>query len=85
MTLQEYLQQRKITQQAFARSVGVTHATVSRWASGKLLPRLSAIGRIAQVTGGAVRAESFLGHAASNGTAGAGDAQGRVTKPAEAA
>jgi len=58
--LAEYLECRGITQAAFARSVGLTQATVSKLCRGKVGVSLAKAAQIERATGGAVPMSSFL-------------------------
>lgn len=66
MKLGAFLAAEKLTQDKFAQSVGVTHATVSRWQAGRLLPSAANMLAILRATGGKVRPEDFVLHAASD-------------------
>ncbi len=54
MTLSEFLHANKMTAAEFARAAEVTRTTASRWAAGKLRPKLAAMARIQRITGGQV-------------------------------
>ncbi len=58
--LGEYLKKHKITQTEFARTLGITQATVSRLASGAAYPRLRMAVQIERLTDGAVDVESWV-------------------------
>lgn len=59
-TLSSYLKARSIKQAEFAEEVGISQGTVSRLASGSLVPSLSVAVRIERHTGGAVPVSSWL-------------------------
>lgn len=59
MQLGAYLSAERLTHQAFGNRVGVTHSTVHKWVTGKLLPAWDKIVAIEAATGGAVAAEDF--------------------------
>lgn len=65
MTLAEYRAAHGINQSEFARAVGVSHTTVSRWESGDVAPTLEAMRRIATATGHAVMPNDWLNAAAA--------------------
>lgn len=50
-SLAEYLDNNGETQEGFAARIGVTQATISRIASGSVLPSLTLAKRIAKATG----------------------------------
>jgi transcriptional regulator with XRE-family HTH domain len=58
-TLATWLAQREMSQAEFAKRIGATPASVSRWISGKSLPRRGALRAIDAETDGAVTADSF--------------------------
>ena len=60
MNLQDYLTQQGITPSEFAKRIGVSQPTVSRYLRGVRFPRLKHLVAIERETGGAVRASDFL-------------------------
>ena len=64
MNLGEYLKRSGLALSEFAEKVGVTHASMSRYVSGKRLPRPEILRRIADASGGEVRANDFFADAA---------------------
>jgi DNA-binding transcriptional regulator YdaS (Cro superfamily) len=60
MKLSEYIAQRRGTAADLARSVGVNHSTILRWASGAHAPSLKMCAALDRATGGAVTAADFL-------------------------
>lgn len=60
MTLSQYLEERKISQQAFAQQIGVDPISVYRWCKGDRFPR-EHIQKIMELTGGEVTANDFFG------------------------
>jgi len=61
MKIAEWLEAENLTNIAFAERVGVSESAVSKWRRGKRLPRdPRVIGRIADVTGGAVTANDIF-------------------------
>lgn len=60
MQLQEYLEERGLTDRSFAAKLGVASMTVWRWRNGRRTPRIPTIKRIAELTGGAVTATDWL-------------------------
>jgi DNA-binding transcriptional regulator YdaS (Cro superfamily) len=63
MTLAEYFSMTRGGASALARKLGVSHSTVSRWASGKMEPSLATCARIEQHTGGKVRVRDLVAQA----------------------
>lgn len=59
-SLESYLQQSGLTQEAFGKTVGVSGVTVHRWVAGKSRPSWSMFAKIEAVTGGAVTVHDFL-------------------------
>jgi transcriptional regulator with XRE-family HTH domain len=59
MTLAQWIEKQGRTQRWFAGEVGAPEATVSRWCSGKMMPRLDRLRQIEQITGGSVTANDF--------------------------
>lgn len=49
--LREYRKNRQLSQEALARELGVTSATIHRWETGRREPRAAARQRIAEHTG----------------------------------
>lgn len=60
MTLAEYLKGSRGAALALARALGVSHSTVSRWASGKMEPSLTTCARIETATGGKVKVRDMV-------------------------
>lgn len=54
MQLKDYLSENNLTQQKFADQIGVTQATVARWAGGVQFPDPIFLKKIETVTGGKV-------------------------------
>lgn len=71
MTLSQYLDRERGAAVSLARALGVSHSTVSRWASGQLVPSLLTCQRIEEATAGKVRASDFLAQARQRAAAGA--------------
>lgn len=67
MTLDRYLSENKITQVAFAESIGVCQSAISRLRSGKLNPPLSLLNKIFDATAGDVTPNDFLPFESTNG------------------
>jgi predicted transcriptional regulator len=61
MTLAEYLAEHGLTHSAFAERIGTTQTAVTRYASGRRVPRPRQMRRIIIETGGAVSANDFYG------------------------
>jgi len=61
MQLKTYLEKDNTTQEQFAETLGVAQATVNRWINGTRMPRPAHMRRIAEVTGGEVTANDFVG------------------------
>lgn len=59
MKLAHWIEQQGRTQRWFAGEVNAPEATVSRWCSGKMMPRLDRLRQIERITGGAVTANDF--------------------------
>jgi transcriptional regulator with XRE-family HTH domain len=55
MRLSQYLDDHKISDAAFARTVGVAHSLVHYWRNGKKKPSLETVRRIRIATGGLVQ------------------------------
>ena len=62
MTLKQYLQEKRIRQTAFARSLGVSDCHVSELVNGQKRPGLQLAVKIERATGGAVPAVSWYGY-----------------------
>ena len=60
MKLSDYLAQQKISISDFAALIDVSHASVSRYASGKRRPEWGILSKISAVTNGAVQANDFV-------------------------
>lgn len=61
MKLAQYLEQTETTLQALGERLGVSHTTISRWASGQAVPRGPArMEALARATQGAVTAADFF-------------------------
>lgn len=58
--LREYRSAHGLSQENFARSVGVQKAAISRIEQGKRIPSMSLISRICEVTGGELTANDFM-------------------------
>lgn len=66
MKLKDYLKLRKIRQEAFAKDLGVTQGSVSRWCDGIQLPRASVMKKILVITGGEVTLMDFYNNMGEN-------------------
>jgi len=60
MKLAEYLAANKISQAEFAQAIGASQVAVSRYATGRRMPRRDHLLKIRDVTDGAVSADDFL-------------------------
>lgn len=60
MTLSEYLEIEDLSNEQFARRVGVTRPAVSFWRRGIRLPRLELMRRIEDITEGAVKPADWV-------------------------
>ena len=60
MKLRDWMDGRKLSQPALAAKLGVTQATVSRYASGDLTPSLAVIQRLDELSDGEVSFVDFL-------------------------
>jgi transcriptional regulator with XRE-family HTH domain len=60
MRLAEYLENSKISPAEFSRLIGVSQASVSRYAAGLRFPEPDILVRIKSATDGAVTADDFL-------------------------
>lgn len=73
MRLGDYLESKRMSAAEFAEQLGVDRSTVSRWldtSGGKIFrPRWDQLPRIAEVTGGAVTANDFVGEPEDEETA----------------
>lgn len=74
MKLRPYLDEQNITPADFARMIKVEPASVHRYLTGERIPRMEILGRIIQVTRGAVQANDFFASAQSRQVAMASDA-----------
>ena len=63
--LSVYLQSRRMSQAELARLIGVAPNTVYRWLEGSRRPGWKTLTRLAEITGGAVTADSFLSRQAA--------------------
>ena len=59
MTLREWISEQGLTQRAAADRLGVHEITLSRWLTGKAIPRREQMASIRQETAGTVDAGSF--------------------------
>lgn len=69
MTVSDFLERRRLTQDDFARSIGVNRSFVSQLASGKKRPSPEIAKKIEAATDGEVSAASLLGVAELGGEA----------------
>lgn len=60
MKLSAYLKDNRISHVAFAEKIGVTQATVTRYAAGTRTPRPEHMVKIRSATEGAVTADDFM-------------------------
>lgn len=60
MTLREYLEQKKLTPEAFSGQIGVSRITVGRYLDGSRRPSWKVLPKIIEATNGQVTANSFL-------------------------
>lgn len=60
MTLAEYLDRHKLSQNEFGRRIGAAGGTVSRWTTGRRRPTLELMMKIERATGGWVTAKEFF-------------------------
>jgi len=60
MDLNEWMSRENINKSEAARRFGVSHTTVLRWASGRLLPAWNSLIVIKKVTGGDVTPDDFM-------------------------
>jgi DNA-binding transcriptional regulator YdaS (Cro superfamily) len=58
--LSEWLTRENVSQAAFARMIGASPVSVSRWCAGDNFPRRDALAAIAEATRGEVTANSFI-------------------------
>lgn len=63
MTLSDYLETHDLNAAAFAKKIGVTTATIWRYARGHRIPRKAVMARIVEATGGAVQPQDFYENA----------------------
>ena len=61
MRLAIYLENKKISDAAFARSIGVERQAVGRYRTGERFPEKAILRRIFEITGGRVTANDFAG------------------------
>lgn len=59
MTLARYLKERRLSQEQFARELGVSQSSVSKWIAGQP-PKISTMRRIGVITSGAVPPEVWF-------------------------
>jgi hypothetical protein len=57
--LQRYLDRKGLATKDFSAVIGVARYTIERWASGKRVPPPKFMGRLIEITGGAVRPNDF--------------------------
>ena len=60
MTLADWIEERKLTDEKMAKLVGVSRATISRLKRGINKPTIQTLVRIVEVTNGAVSGKDFL-------------------------
>ncbi len=60
MQLSEYLIKHNVSRADFADKIGVTQASVSRYAAGERVPRPEHIIKIKEATRGKVKADDFM-------------------------
>lgn len=60
MKLAEYLATNKLSQAEFAKIIEASQVAVSRYASGRRMPRKDRMLKIREVTGGLVTGDDFL-------------------------
>jgi hypothetical protein len=60
--LKYFLADREMSQAEFAKRIGSTQASVSRYVAGARMPRREHLARIRKATGGTVTADDFLSH-----------------------
>lgn len=60
MKLSDYLTERGISVSDFATTIGVSHASVSRYVGGTRRPEWGILGKISTATNGAVNANDFV-------------------------
>ena len=60
MKLSEWLHAENLTLVEFAKQVGATHSTVSRWCRGEIFPQTDKLVAIRTATKGAVSADDFM-------------------------
>lgn len=61
MELRTWLTAENIAGYAFARKIGKSHTTVSRWLDGTMVPSAESIKLVFEATGGKVTANDMLG------------------------
>ena len=59
--LQKYIESKKLTQSDFAKLLGVSQATVSRYLEGVVIPSAKIMAEIVKITNGAVTPNDFYG------------------------
>lgn len=67
VTLRQYLRQRQITQEAFARLTGIPQSLISRFCAGRALPTLQRAAEIERATDGEVPMSSWVRPPAGSG------------------
>ena len=60
MTLKEYLKMNKIRSEDFAKTCGVSYATIIKWTYGGRFPRPESLQKIHTLTEGQVTAYDFI-------------------------
>ncbi len=63
MTLEQYLQQKKLNNTDFSKIIGVSPNAIGHYKSGRRTPRPTIMERIKQATGGKVTANDFYAEA----------------------
>jgi predicted transcriptional regulator len=69
MKLSDYLAANRITNEGFAKMLGTSQPAVSRYVTGKRVPRPQHIRRISEITGGEVTANDFMAPSSSTRSA----------------
>lgn len=69
MTLDQFLQSKRLTRAAFAEQVGVSRQTLQRYLAGERFPRRRVLRAIDAATGGLVTANDFVAEPATEASA----------------
>lgn len=64
MTLAEYLEKNKLSDEDFAQRIGAHRTEIWNYRTGRRMPKADKVAAIEEATGGEVRAKDFISDAA---------------------